>query len=226
MAEKIKVTDLKVRPNKVLKAVVLIVASGLIFGYFGYWFGVERVPDSATTSTATVPTTASATTSISSTSSPTTSASATFNFDTPSIINSGIYKNGPFGFTFSLSDNYITLEGGSCEGACSVNIRIGKKSSDQISQNTGMTIQYMDMKSNPYTLQQAIDSYTYNNGDIIKTSDLTIDGASAKKYYLGGMESGYHIIAVKDNKEFQIDVYPEASNNVDLMNNIVDSFKF
>jgi len=48
MSDQVKTTDLKVRPDKIIKTVALVVVCGFIFGYFGYLYGENNAETTAT----------------------------------------------------------------------------------------------------------------------------------------------------------------------------------
>ncbi|MCX6809343.1 MAG: hypothetical protein NTZ65_01130 [Candidatus Berkelbacteria bacterium] len=102
-----QLTDPKVRPDKIWKALALIIVSGLVFGGIGYWYGTNNPKtESATTTTATVSATAVSSAKTATTSA-VTSATTSATSETASWKN---YSNTKYGFSLTFNDNWKNFQ--------------------------------------------------------------------------------------------------------------------
>jgi len=96
MSDQVKTTDLKVRPDKIIKTVALVVVCGFIFGYFGYLYGKNNAETTATNVTSS--TTPTITSSKTATATSTATAVATADWKT--------YTNDTYGFSFKYPKDW------------------------------------------------------------------------------------------------------------------------
>ncbi|MCX6809145.1 MAG: hypothetical protein NTZ65_00075 [Candidatus Berkelbacteria bacterium] len=233
--EQPKFTDPKVRPDKIWKAILLIVATVLVFGYIGIWYGREN-PKKETETTATVSATAvsSATTSATTAKSATSSTSAT-----PETASWKTYTNDTYGFSFKYPSDWTFQQDGTI---INVNSPENQALKNKIDSNTmygegySPTIMFRTFVSasdyvnqgNPSVKStKTVSEYMSSIATANTFNETTLGGQKAYEDEEGGFAGSYYNITCEHNTTvFTTQIVSEKKSLTDTEQSILSTFQF
>jgi hypothetical protein len=135
-----------------------------------------------------------------------------------------IYNHPEMKYSLKLLPGYIGVDKYDCEGVCGSNLMIAQKIVDGSYSDSSVSLRYLKSDN---TLDKEIADYKiHDGGDIIKESDIKINGITAKKFEIGGMAQGFDYLAVSNGYSLKITQYPSGPENQKVIDKILSTFQF